>query len=111
MEHRRVSLIRITTVNTARTYDLDWWLLSFHGTNLHTRRMRTQQMVHIKIESIVHGTRRVMTWNVQCFKVVIIIFNFRTCCNRKTCLGKELANTLLHLGHWMDTAHLLTTTW
>ena len=59
-----MGLVRITTIYTAWTHDLDWWLLSFHGTNLHTRRMRTQQMVHIEVEGIVHGTCRVMSRNV-----------------------------------------------
>ncbi|SKZ65155.1 Uncharacterised protein [Mycobacteroides abscessus subsp. abscessus] len=68
-------------------------------------------MIHIKIESIVHGTCRVMSWNIQRFKVVIVIFNFWARCHGKTGFGKELANTFLYLRNWVNTANALTTTW
>src|SRR5690606_7977695 len=72
-------LVRVTAIYSPRTDNTDRRLLGFHGTDLHARRMGTQQVVDIKIEGIVHGTCRVMSRDIQGFKVMIVIFNFWTC--------------------------------
>src|SRR5690554_2591608 len=104
-------LVGVTAINTARADNTDWRLLGFHGPNLYTRGMGTQQMSRIKIERVVHGTGRVMAWNIQRFKVVIIIFNFWASSHSKASFGKELANTLLHLSYRVNGANGLTTAW
>ncbi len=37
MEHRRVSLVVVVTINTARRDDTNRWLLGFHGADLYAR--------------------------------------------------------------------------
>ena len=58
-------------------------------------------------KSVMHGTCRVMARNIQCFEVVIVIFNFWTSRYCKPCFGEELTDTFLYLGHWW----MLPTCW
>lgn len=53
MEHRRVSLVVVVTINAARRDDTNRWLLGFHGADLYARGLGTQQAGSVKPESVV----------------------------------------------------------
>lgn len=61
MEHRRVSLVVVVTINTAGRDDTNRWLLGFHGADLYARGLGTQQAGSVKPESVVVSARRVVT--------------------------------------------------
>ena len=57
---------------------------------LHRRSMRAQQKLVVKIKSVMHCTRWMMFWNVECLKIVKLIFNLRAFFYYKTKLFKVI---------------------
>ena len=111
MEHRRVSLVVVVTINTARRDDTNRWLLGFHGADLYARGLGTQQAGSVKPESVVVSARRVVTRNVQSIEVMIIVFDFRPGCHGKAKLTEETFDTVDGTGNRMQTAVFNATTW
>ena len=72
--------------------------------------MSPQQRGCVKVEGIVHGTRWVVRWNIQRFKVMEIIFNLRAFSHLIASVSKEAFNTLQRTGDRMQTAFLNTAT-
>ena len=108
MEHRRMSDIGVAAIDSPGTDDTNRRLPRLHGAHLHGRSVRTQQHVGIEIKRVVHRTRRVMPWNIQCFEVVVIVFDLRAFRDAIANMAEELLDPLQSAGHWMQSAGRLT---
>ena len=71
--------------------------------------MGTQQHVRIEIESIVHGTRRVVARNVERFEVVVVVFDFRAFGDFVADAAEALLDALQRAGDRMQAAAQLAT--
>ena len=71
--------------------------------------MSAQQHVCIEIEGVMHRPGRMVAWDVERFKVVIIVFYFRAFGNTVANMSEELFNTLQSASDRMQTTRGLTT--
>ena len=49
-----------------------------------------------------------MPWNIQCFEVVVIVFDLRAFRDAIANMAEELLDPLQRAGHWMQSAGRLT---
>src|SRR5690554_6232896 len=94
MEHGCVSHVGVATIHAPRADHPKRWFTGCHRADLNRRGMGAQQSTRIKIEGVVHGTSRVMTRNIECFEVMVIVFDLRALLNCVAGTGKELLNSL-----------------
>ena len=104
MKHRRVCEIRIAAINPPRTHDADRRRLALHGANLHRRSMGAQNMSGVDVERIVHRARGMVRGNIECFEVVIIVFDFRTFLDLIANPNEKILDPVERLGDGMQAA-------
>ena len=79
VEHRAVAGIEVVlAIHPARTNDPDRWRPRFHGSDLHRRRMGTQQHAVVEVERVVHCPRRMVRRDVERFEVVVLVLDLGT---------------------------------
>jgi hypothetical protein len=71
--------------------------------------MGAQQHVGIEIEGVMHRPGRVMAWDVERFKVVVVVFDLWAFGNAVANAGEELLNALQSPGDRVQTARGLAT--
>ena len=111
MEHRRVSQIGITAINSPRTDHLERRRTAFHHPHLNRRRMRPQNSRRVYIKSVVHRTRRMVRGNIERFEVMIIIFDFGALGHFVTAACEYGRDALYSLRNWVQTALILASPW
>src|SRR5690554_464525 len=77
MEHRGMSQIGVATINTTRANHAEWGLALFHYANLDRRGVCAQHRARFNIESIMHGTRRMVFGDIEGAEIMIIVLNLR----------------------------------
>jgi len=97
----------IRTVNPSRRDHTDGRLLVLHDVHLYRGGLGTEQNVVSNIEGILCIPCRMVGRQVQCLKVIVIVFDLRTVCHRKAHAQKDLPNFVFHDGQRMHAAHLL----
>ena len=76
--------IRIGPVNTAWRQDPDGRRLLQHGPDLYRRGMGSKDDIVLDIKRVLHISCRMVLGNIECFEIIIILFDFRTFHNGKT---------------------------
>ena len=61
-------------------------------------------MVRIKIKGIVHRARRMVIWDIERLKVIVVALNLGACGRRKACLTEKVLHTLGDQGDRMQVA-------
>mmetsp|Transcript_8027 Transcript_8027/g.16137 ORF Transcript_8027/g.16137 Transcript_8027/m.16137 type:complete len:212 (+) Transcript_8027:1185-1820(+) len=71
------SIDAIASINSTRRHDREWRFVTFHVSDLDARGVCPQQGLHIVVEikGVLHVTSRVIGWNVERLKVVVVCFN------------------------------------
>src|SRR4051812_47084332 len=94
MEHRRMSRIRITSIDSARSYEPKRWLGFHHGAYLHRRSMSAEELVTMQVKSIMHLPCWVVFGNIQSREVVPVIINAWAIFNLAAHTHKDLQELL-----------------
>ena len=89
VKHRRVGLVRITSVHLARRDNPVRRRTFFHHPDLHGRGVRAQQPAITEIEGIVHGACRVVRREIEQFEIVVVVFNLGAGCDIETQPGEN----------------------
>ena len=97
----------IRTEHPSRRDDPNRWLLLFHNVYLNRRSLCPEQDVIGNIERILCISCRMVWRQIQSFKVIIIVFHFRTICNRKAHAEEDFLDFVFHDGQRMQTADFL----
>ena len=107
MEAWRMGCIHlIGTVNPARSNHADWQFLGFHGVYLGAGSLGSQNKFLIDIKSILLILCRMVRRNIQSFKVIIILFNFRSFNHLITHANENTLHFFQRNGVWMAVAHI-----
>ena len=84
MEQRGVGRIHLVcTVHTTRSQDADWRLLVFHNADLDWGGLCSQNNVVVDVEGVLCVARRMVLWDIECFKVIVVQLDLGTLCNLK----------------------------
>ena len=77
VKHRRMREVGLTPKHPAGTDDADRGSRLLHDAHLHGRRMRSQDVAAFEVEGIPHRSGWMMRRQVECFEVVIVVFDLR----------------------------------
>ena len=75
-----MSCVIVATINSTRSNHANRRVrfTGLHSASLYRRSMGTEQIFFSDVEGILHVASRMVLRQVQCFKVVVIFFDFRT---------------------------------
>ena len=62
----------------------------FHGSSLYRRSLGTHENILSDIEGILHIAGWMILWQIQCLKVIIILFNLRAFLNAEAHTHKDI---------------------
>src|SRR6056297_1893207 len=68
--------------------------------------MRSQQITVRQIEGVVHGSSRVVPWKIQCFEIMVIVFDLWAGFDAEAELGKDRQNAIKCAAHRMSATRL-----